>query len=143
MNHYLAVDIGASSGRVIWGTLREGALRLQEIRRFGNGFHEKDGKFCWDIEYLFGQILSGLQKAKTLGVDECTLGIDTWAVDYVLLDRKGRGSGRFTRIAIPGRTAPRNVCISIFRFRKSMKKRASSNYPLTRFTSCSCMTGRS
>lgn len=93
MNHYLAVDIGASSGRVIWGTLREGALRLQEIHRFGNGFHEKDGKFCWDIEYLFGQILTGLQMAKTLGVDECTLGIDTWAVDYVLLNRKGERIG--------------------------------------------------
>lgn len=93
MNDYLAVDIGASSGRVIWGTLRDGALKLQEIHRFGNGFREKDGHYFWDIDYLLEQILSGLQKAKALGIDECALGIDTWAVDYVLLDREGERIG--------------------------------------------------
>ncbi|GIO30257.1 MULTISPECIES: rhamnulokinase [Paenibacillus] len=93
MNNYLAVDIGASSGRVVWGTLRDGALRLREIHRFSNGFHEKDGKFCWDIEYLFEQILLGLRKAKALGIETCTLGIDTWAVDYVLMDREGERIG--------------------------------------------------
>lgn len=93
MNNYLAVDIGASSGRVIWGTLQEGVLRLQEIHRFNNGFIEKEGHFYWDIENLLRQIIQGLQQAKRLGVEECTLGIDTWAVDYVLVGSSGERIG--------------------------------------------------
>ncbi len=89
MNKHIAADIGASSGRLVLGTLKEGELSLEEIHRFSNGFKERDGSCFWDIDYLFDQIIVGLQKAKALGILECTLGIDTWAVDYVLLDADG------------------------------------------------------
>jgi len=89
MIHHIAVDIGASSGRLVHGKLEQGKLSLQEIHRFPNGFHRKDNHDYWDIEQLFQEILNGLQKAKQAGIDSCTLGIDTWAVDYVLLNAEG------------------------------------------------------
>lgn len=89
MINHIAVDIGASSGRLVLGRLLDGSLSLEEIHRFSNGFTERDGSCFWDIDYLFDQIMIGLHKAKAGGIAECTLGIDTWAVDYVLLDRDG------------------------------------------------------
>ncbi|OKP73044.1 rhamnulokinase [Paenibacillus sp. P3E] len=89
MNKHIAVDIGASSGRLVLGTLRDGILTLEELHRFSNGFTEHEGSCFWDIDYLFDQIITGLQKATAHGITECTLGIDTWAVDYVLLDAEG------------------------------------------------------
>ncbi|MBK4204205.1 rhamnulokinase [Bacillus subtilis] len=86
---YTAIDIGASSGRVMVGELKEGKLDIQEIHRFANGFIQKDGHCFWDIDHVLKQILQGLQKVKALGHERCTVGIDTWAVDYVLLDEKG------------------------------------------------------
>ncbi|WNS44911.1 rhamnulokinase [Paenibacillus sp. MMS20-IR301] len=90
MNNHIAVDIGASSGRLVLGTLDGGILSLEEIHRFSNGFTEQDGSCFWDIDYLFNEIIKGLHKAKIAGISECTLGIDTWAVDYVLLDAEGK-----------------------------------------------------
>ncbi|MXV41936.1 Rhamnulokinase [Bacillus subtilis] len=86
---YTAIDIGASSGRIMVGELNEGKLDIQEIHRFANGFSQRDGHCFWDIDHLLKQILQGLQKVKTLGYEHCIVGIDTWAVDYVLLDEKG------------------------------------------------------
>ncbi|MFV9831471.1 rhamnulokinase [Bacillus stercoris] len=86
---YTAIDIGASSGRIMVGELKEGKLDIQEIHRFANGFSQRDGHCFWDIDHLLKQILQGLQKVKTLGYEHCTVGIDTWAVDYVLMDEKG------------------------------------------------------
>ncbi len=93
MNKYLAVDIGASGGRVILGTVEEGVLKLQEIHRFDNGFTETSGHCYWDIDLLFHEIIRGLQQAKRLGVTACRLGLDTWAVDYALVDTKGERIG--------------------------------------------------
>jgi rhamnulokinase len=89
MINHIAVDIGASSGRLLLGTVMEGVLSMEEIHRFSNGFTERDGSCFWDIDYLFDQIIVGLQKARARGIAKCTLGIDTWAVDYVLLDAEG------------------------------------------------------
>ncbi|WP_018750611.1 rhamnulokinase [Paenibacillus sanguinis] len=89
MTHHIAVDIGASSGRLVLGTLQDGKIQLQEIHRFANGFQERDGSCFWNIDALFGEILTGLAKVKAQGIERCTLGIDTWAVDYVLLDQAG------------------------------------------------------
>ncbi|WP_340003582.1 rhamnulokinase [Paenibacillus sp. FSL K6-0276] len=89
MNNHIAVDIGASSGRLVRGILKEGILTLEELHRFSNSFTEQEGSCFWDIDYLFEQIIIGLQKAKAQGITACTLGIDTWAVDYVLLDAEG------------------------------------------------------
>lgn len=88
---HLAIDIGASSGRLVSGTLQQpgGLVSIEEIHRFNNGFTEKDGNFYWDIDYLVEEILKGLQQAKAKGITRCTVGIDTWGVDYVLLDQKG------------------------------------------------------
>ncbi|AUZ27618.1 rhamnulokinase [Bacillus subtilis] len=86
---YTAIDIGASSGRVVVGELKEGKLDIQEIHRFANGFIQRDGHCFWDIDHLLKHILQGLEKVKALGYERCTVGIDTWAVDYVLLDETG------------------------------------------------------
>ncbi|TKH45912.1 rhamnulokinase [Paenibacillus terrae] len=90
MDNYLAVDIGASSGRLVSATLQGGQLHLEELHRFGNSFTERDGHDYWNVDDLFDEIIKGLQKAKQKGIHSCTLGIDTWAVDYVLLDQEGR-----------------------------------------------------
>ena len=84
--YYLAVDIGASSGRHILGTVKEGMLELQEIYRFDNGMKRKDGHLCWDVESLFDEIKEGMKKCRKLGKIPVSMGIDTWAVDFVLLD---------------------------------------------------------
>ncbi|MDE1549786.1 rhamnulokinase [Jeotgalibaca caeni] len=90
MNCYAAVDIGASSGRVLLGTYQDGRIDLAEIHRFKNGFFRKGFLDVWDTDYLLKEILTGLAKIKQAGIDTCTLGIDTWAVDYCLLDGEGQ-----------------------------------------------------
>ncbi|WP_313073667.1 rhamnulokinase [Lacrimispora sp.] len=87
--YYLAVDIGASSGRHILGTVKEGKILLEEIYRFENGMKRKDGKLCWDVESLFAEILEGMKQCKKLGKIPVSMGIDTWAVDFVLLNKDG------------------------------------------------------
>ncbi|WP_138496547.1 rhamnulokinase [Paenibacillus pinistramenti] len=89
MSDHIAFDIGASSGRLVAARMTQGRLELQEIYRFANGFTDHNGHDFWNLEYLFQEILKGLQLAKEAGINECTLGIDTWAVDYVLLDGEG------------------------------------------------------
>ncbi|MCR4740690.1 MAG: rhamnulokinase [Lachnospiraceae bacterium] len=87
MDHYLAIDIGASSGRHILGHIRDGRLCLEEIYRFPNGMTEKDGTLVWDIDGLFEEILTGMRKCREAGKTPVSVGIDTWGVDYVLLDK--------------------------------------------------------
>ena len=83
--HYLAVDIGASSGRHIVGWREDGEIRAKEIYRFPNGVKEKDGRLIWDVDALFSHVKEGIRKA----LDEFgpleSLSIDTWGCDYVLL----------------------------------------------------------
>lgn len=86
MNYYLAVDIGASSGRHILAHLENGKIILEEIHRFKNGMTQKEGHLVWNHQSLFDEILSGMKKCKDLGKIPQSMGIDTWAVDYALLD---------------------------------------------------------
>ncbi|WP_046174292.1 rhamnulokinase [Domibacillus indicus] len=86
---HIAVDIGASSGRLVAGEIKDGKLVMNEIHRFANGFREVDGTCYWDIEHLLNEIIKGLAEAKKRGYDSVTVGIDTWAVDYVLVDENG------------------------------------------------------
>ncbi len=86
----VAVDIGASSGRVIAGTLEDGWISLREIYRFKNGFMHMNGHDYWDIDSIFCNIKTGLAKLKCLQDDLLSVGIDTWAVDYVLLDGENK-----------------------------------------------------
>lgn len=85
--YYLAIDIGASSGRHILGSLEGGKLTEEEIYRFENGATKKDGKLLWDTEALFSHILEGIKTCKKIGKIPASVGIDTWGVDYVLLDK--------------------------------------------------------
>ena len=89
MRTYLAVDIGASSGRHILGWTEGGNLRLEEIYRFENKLVTKNGRLCWDIEHLAEEVLRGLERCRELSKIPDSVGIDTWAVDYVLLDKEG------------------------------------------------------
>ena len=84
--YYLAIDIGASSGRHILGSLSDGKIELEEIYRFENGMEKKDGHLCWNVPHLFKEIKEGLKACKAAGKIPKSMGIDTWAVDYVLLD---------------------------------------------------------
>ncbi|MCR6109494.1 rhamnulokinase [Bacillus sp. A301a_S52] len=83
----IAVDIGASSGRIIKGYLEKNQLKLDEIYRFENKIVQKGDYVCWKIDTLFEEIITGLQLCAK-GKEELTsIGIDTWAVDFVLLDK--------------------------------------------------------
>ena len=90
---YLAVDIGASSGRHIAGTVENGRIILQEVYRFENGASVKNGHLCWDADGLFQNVLAGMKACREAGFTPATMGIDTWGVDYVLLDAQGRRLG--------------------------------------------------
>ena len=89
-----AVDLGASSGRVLLVTLREGTLALQPVARFTNGGHDADGVFSWDTPYLVAEIERGIAAATAAARDQGmtleAVGVDSWAVDYGLLDGDGR-----------------------------------------------------
>lgn len=91
--YYLAVDIGASSGRHMLGTVKNGRIYLEEVYRFKNGMEYKDGHLCWDTEVLFGEIVKGMKECARVGKIPATMGIDTWAVDFVLLDKEGNRLG--------------------------------------------------
>ena len=91
--YYLAIDIGASSGRHMLGHLENGKMVLEEIYRFPNGMAEVNGDKVWDVDLLFKEIKTGMKKCKELGKIPCSVGIDTWAVDYVLLDKQGKRVG--------------------------------------------------
>ena len=97
MQYFLAIDIGASSGRHILGSVQNGKLVLEEIYRFSNGPKtvEIGGRKClqWDYERLFGEIINGLKRAGELGKIPYSVGIDTWGVDYALLDEKDEEIG--------------------------------------------------
>lgn len=86
MTYYLAVDIGASSGRHILGYIDNGKIKLEEIYRFENGIEEKDGTLTWNIDKLLAEVKNGLRECKKIGKIPVTVAIDTWGVDYVLLD---------------------------------------------------------
>ncbi|MCL1633010.1 rhamnulokinase [Sporolactobacillus sp. CPB3-1] len=91
MSDYIAVDIGASSGRLILGRINnQKKLELEEIHRFVNGFTRNNGHDRWAIDQLIDEIFIGLEKAKKLGVKKAKVGIDTWAVDYVLVGMDGQ-----------------------------------------------------
>ena len=86
MEYHLAIDIGASSGRHILGFIEDGKLKLEEIYRFSNGIKKVNNEYCWDLKNLFSEIKNGIKKCKEIGKIPKSIGIDTWAVDFVLLD---------------------------------------------------------
>jgi rhamnulokinase len=86
-SYYLAIDIGASSGRHILGWMDNDKLRIEEIYRFENHLKNKNGHLCWDLEKLFNEVLTGIKKCGELNRIPKSIGIDTWGVDFILLDK--------------------------------------------------------
>ncbi|MEG1426218.1 MAG: rhamnulokinase family protein [Oscillospiraceae bacterium] len=93
MLYYLAVDIGASSGRHILCEKQDGKIVLEEIYRFENGSIEKNGHSVWDMEGLFSSVVAGIKKCGELGKFPKSMAIDTWGVDFLLLDADGKPLG--------------------------------------------------
>ncbi len=86
----IAVDIGASSGRVIAGNLQDDRITINEIYRFKNQMIHLGKHDYWDIDKIFGEIMCGLKMMLDDDVNPASLGVDTWAVDYVLLGEMGK-----------------------------------------------------
>ena len=86
IKYSLAIDMGASGGRHILGHLENGRLVTEEVYRFENSMKPQNGQLIWDVEEIFGHILAGLRRCNELGKVPATIAIDTWGVDYVLLD---------------------------------------------------------
>ena len=93
MKYYLSIDIGASSGRHILSSVQNGKLVLEEVYRFENGMTQKDGHLVWEYEKLFSNIIAGLKECKKLDKIPVSVGIDTWGVDYALIDADGKVIG--------------------------------------------------
>ena len=88
-NHrFLAFDLGASGGRAILGTLSESKLHLEEVHRFSNDPVMAGGTIYWDVLRLFHEMKNSLSKLES--AKPASIGIDTWGVDFTLLDRDGR-----------------------------------------------------
>ncbi len=90
LHEYLAIDIGASSGRHILGRIENGKLTFEEVYRFENMLKNDNGALTWDIEHLVNEVVNGLAACHEKGYTPYTVAIDTWGVDYVLLDAAGR-----------------------------------------------------
>lgn len=86
MTYYLAIDIGASSGRHILAHIENEKLVLEEIYRFDNNLTQSKDGLIWDIESLFSEVLNGIKKCGEIDKIPKSIAIDTWGVDYVLLD---------------------------------------------------------
>jgi rhamnulokinase len=104
VTYYLAVDIGASSGRHILGHMEGERLVLEEIHRFPNGMKEQQGEKCWDYHELFREIVAGMKKCGTLNKIPVSVSVDTWGVDFVLLDEQDQILGNMVGYR-DGRTA--------------------------------------
>lgn len=87
--YFFAVDLGATSGRTIIGTLTEGKIELEELTRFDNNLIETGGHFYWDIYALYFEIIKGLKLAAQRELPIRSIGIDTWGVDFVCVGKDG------------------------------------------------------
>ena len=94
MRNFIAFDLGASNGRAILGQFDGEKITMHELHRFENNYIEMNGVFYWDTPYLFNQLKQGLLKFKQGGYGQLdAFGIDTWGVDYGLLDKNGHLNG--------------------------------------------------
>ncbi len=88
-NCYVAVDLGASSGRVVLGTLEGDVMQMDELHRFPTPMIESDGHLYWDVAVMWDEIQVGMAKAFADGCEVRSVSVDSWAVDYVPLDDHG------------------------------------------------------
>ena len=87
--YFFAVDLGATSGRTIVGSLNDGKIELEELTRFPNNLIEVNGHFYWDIYALYFEVIKGLKAAKQRNLEITSIGIDTWGVDFVCVAPDG------------------------------------------------------
>ena len=87
--NFLAIDLGATSGRTIVGTFADGKMNMQELTRFENHLIEMGGHVYWDIFALYREILSALKLVAQRGIGIESIGIDTWGVDFVCIGDDG------------------------------------------------------
>lgn len=133
--NYLAIDIGASSGRHIVGWMENGVLRTEEVYRFPNSVRRVDGHLEWDIDSLFVHVKQGIREAFAKYPEIESLSIDTWAVDYVLL-KDGKPLSPVYAYRDNRTQAVLNEVHSILPFEIFMHAPASSSSPSTAFISC-------
>jgi rhamnulokinase len=95
MKSVIAIDLGASSGRVMVGSLNDDRIELKEWHRFQNRQILSNELSCWDLYSILEEIKVGINKVLSSGIAVDSLGIDTWGVDFVLLDKYGRHLGEF------------------------------------------------
>ena len=130
--YYLAVDIGASSGRHMLSHLEDGKLVLEEIYRFPNGMTEKNGHKVWDVERLFAEILNGMKQCARLGKYRTAWGLTPgrWTMSFWM----GREDVSAMRqpTATAGRRAWMKKCMRRSRRKNSTAERESRNRFLTR-----------
>jgi rhamnulokinase len=86
---FFAVDLGATSGRTIIGTLNDGQISLDELTRFDNNLIETGGHVYWDIYALYNEIIKGLKLVARRGINIQSIGIDTWGCDFVFVGKDG------------------------------------------------------
>ena len=89
IKYFFAVDLGATSGRTILGTLADGRLEQEELTRFPNNLIETGGHFYWDIYALYFEMIRGLKEVARRGITLTSIGIDTWGVDFVCIGLDG------------------------------------------------------
>ncbi len=87
--YFFAVDLGATSGRTIIGSLRDDKILLEEVTRFPNNLIEQGGHFYWDIYALYFEVIRGLKEVARRGLEITSIGIDTWGVDFVFIGEDG------------------------------------------------------
>lgn len=86
--YVVAIDLGASNGRIIMAYLEDSIFHLQEVHRFENAMRQDDGDYTWDVDAIFKNIIIGLKKISHLKIK--SIGVDTWGVDYVLIGNEGQ-----------------------------------------------------
>ena len=87
--YFFAVDLGATSGRTIIGSINDGKFELEEVTRFPNNLIEQGGHYYWDIYALYFEIIKGLKEVARRGLEITSIGIDTWGVDFVFIGNDG------------------------------------------------------
>jgi rhamnulokinase len=90
MDYYASIDIGASSGVFVVGFIENSIIKLEEVHRFENGYKDNNGELCWDLDNIYRNIIEGLIICKKKNYILKTLAIDTWGVDFVLLDENDK-----------------------------------------------------
>ena len=131
MKRYLAIDIGASSGRHIAGCVENGKIVLEEVYRFENGQVRRNGHDCWDIERLVASVKAGIDAAMAKYAIE-SIGIDTWGVDFVHCPRSPDSSRERRALTTRRSSATRSpspTCIRAAAYRRRASTPSTSCGP--------------